>query len=91
MEKLPISGWSNQLTINIEAQSLGNEYRFEDLTELLTDEVISEANAKGGNQYEVEQRTELRKRLASLRLAVAKTSAPEKTELLKKLERVSPE
>ena len=60
-----------------------------DLTELLTDEVIREANTKGGDQYAVEQRTELRKRLASLRLAVAKTSAPEKSELLKKLEKVS--
>ncbi len=58
------------------------------LTELLTDEVIKVANDKGGDKYVVEQRAELRKMLASLRTAVAKTSAPEKTELIKRLERV---
>jgi len=58
------------------------------LTEALTDDVIGEANATGGEKYVVEARTELRKQLASLRLAVAKVSSPEKTELLKKLERV---
>ncbi len=57
------------------------------LTELLTDEVINTANDKGGDQYVVEQRSDLRKMLASLRTAVAKTSAPEKTELLKKLQK----
>ena len=61
------------------------------LTGSLTDEVINEANAKGGDQYVVEQRTVLRKMLASLRLAVAKTSAAEKNELLKKLERITPD
>ena len=60
-----------------------------DLTELLTDEVIKAAKVKGGDQYVVAQRTDLRKMLASLRLALAKTSAAEKTELLKKLEQVS--
>jgi hypothetical protein len=59
------------------------------LNELLTDEVIKTANDKGGDQYAVEQRADLRKLLASLRLAVAKTSATEKTEVLKKLERVT--
>jgi hypothetical protein len=59
------------------------------LNELITDEVIKTANGKGGDQYAVEQRTDLRKQLASLRLAVAKTSAAEKTELLKKLERIT--
>lgn len=59
------------------------------LNEVLTDEVIKMANSKGGDQYVVEQRTELKKMLASLRLALAKTSAVEKRELLKKLERIT--
>ena len=59
------------------------------LNELLTDEVIKRANAEGGDQYAIEERTNLRKLLTSLRLAVAKTSAVEKTELLKKLERIN--
>ena len=58
------------------------------VTEALTDDVIHEANATGGDKYAVDARTELRKQLTSLRLAVAKISSPEKTELLKKLERV---
>ena len=60
------------------------------LTAALTDDVISAANAKGGDKYEVEQRTNLRKMLVSLHAAVAKTSVPEKTELIKKLARVNP-
>ena len=60
------------------------------LNEMLTDEVIKTANSRGGDQYAVEQRTDLRKLLASLRLAVAKTSGAEKTEVLKKLERITP-
>ena len=60
-----------------------------DLNEALTDEVIKEANDNGGDKYVVEQRIELRKTLAALRVALAKTSAPEKTDLLKKLERIS--
>ena len=59
-----------------------------DLAEALTDEVIRSANGKGGDQYEVEQRTQLRKMLTSLRVAAAKTSAPEKTTLLTKLQRL---
>lgn len=59
-----------------------------DLTELLTDGVISAANATGGDKYVVEQRTELRKMLTSLRSALAKTSAAGKSELLKKLQQV---
>ena len=61
-----------------------------DLNELLTDEVIETANGKGGGeQYMVEARTNVRKRLRSLRLALAKVSASsDKAELLKKLERV---
>jgi Bacterial SH3 domain len=59
-----------------------------DLTEMLTDEVIKSANDKGGDKYVVEQRTELKKMLAALRTAVAKTSAPEKAELVKRLQRV---
>lgn len=60
-----------------------------DLTDVLTDEVIKSANDKGGDQYAVEQRNDLRKLLASLRLAVAKTSVAGKAELLKKLERIT--
>ena len=60
------------------------------VTEALTDEVIKAANDQNSSdQYVVVERTELRKAFASLRTALAKTSAPEKTELLKKLERVS--
>lgn len=59
------------------------------LNEVLTDEVIKMANSKDGDKYVVEQRTELRKLLGSLRLAITKTSAAEKNELLKKLARIS--
>ncbi len=59
------------------------------ISEALTDEVITFANAKGGDKYAVEQRTDLKKLLTSLRLAVAKTSAPEKNELVKKLDRIN--
>jgi len=58
------------------------------LSDALTDDVIREANATGGDKYAVEARTALKKQLASLRVAIAKTSAPERTALLKKLERV---
>ena len=57
------------------------------LTEALTDAVIEMANGKGGDKYVVEQRADLRKALTSLRAAVAKTSAPERTELIRKLEK----
>ena len=58
------------------------------LTDLLTDQVVETANAQGGgDQYVLQERTDLRKMLVSLRTAVAKTSAPEKTELLKKLQK----
>lgn len=60
------------------------------LTESLTDEVIRRANDKGGDKYAVEERIALRKDFANLRLVLAKTSAPEKTELLKKLQRITP-
>ena len=58
------------------------------LTEMLTDEVIKSANDTSSEQYAVEYRNTLKKMFASLRTALAKTSAAEKTELLKKLERV---
>jgi hypothetical protein len=58
------------------------------LIEGITDDVIQRANAGGGDQYQVEEQTALRKTFASLRLALAKTSAPEKQELLKKLEKI---
>jgi len=56
--------------------------------EALTDEVIVSANSTGGDKYEVEQRSQLLKLLTSLRAALAKTSAPEKNELLVKLQRI---
>ena len=59
------------------------------LTDVLTDEVIRFANDKGGDKYAVEQRAELKKLLTSLRLAVAKTTAPEKNELMKKLAQIT--
>ena len=59
------------------------------LTDALTDEVISVANSNGGDKYQVEARTSLRKELASLRLAIARVTIPEKTDLLKKLKRVN--
>jgi len=58
-----------------------------DLNAALTEDVISTANSKGGDKYAVEQRTALKKSLADLRLALAKTSAPEKAELERKLRR----
>ena len=60
------------------------------LTEALTDDVIKTANGEGGDPYGVDTRTTLKKELATLRAALAKTSAGEKTELLKKLQRVKP-
>lgn len=56
--------------------------------EALTDEVIDSANSTGGDQYDVEQRSELLKLLTSLRAALAKASAPEKNELVVKLQRI---
>ena len=58
--------------------------------ELFTDDVIRRANDKGGDRYAIEERASLRKLLSSLRLALAKTSAAGKTDLLKKLQRVTP-
>ena len=58
------------------------------LIEGTTDDVITRTNASGGDQYQVGEQTALRKIFASLRLALAKSSAPEKQELLKKLEKI---
>ena len=58
------------------------------LSDALTDGVIETANGKGGDKYAVEQRTELKKSLSNLRLALGKVNAPEKADLLKKLTRV---
>jgi len=58
------------------------------ITEAITEDVIKRTNATGGDQYAVGEQAALKKAFASLRLAVAKASAPEKTELLKKLERI---
>jgi len=58
------------------------------IADVLTDEVIKFANDKGGDKYAVEQRTELKKLLASLRLALAKTTAPEKNDVLIKLNQI---
>jgi len=57
--------------------------------ELITDDVIKRANNKGGDQYAVEEQASLRKLLASLRLALVKTSAAGKSKLLKKLDRIN--
>lgn len=56
--------------------------------ELLTNDVIETANGSGGDQYSVEERKDLKKLIASLRLALAKVTTSEKAELLKKLERI---
>ena len=58
------------------------------LTEALSDEVIKRANSKDPDRYAVEERADLRKMVASLRLALAKVSASEKAELSAKLDRV---
>ncbi len=58
------------------------------LIEGITDDVIQRTNARGGNQYDVQEQTALRKTFATLRLTLAKTSASEKQELLKKLEKI---
>jgi len=58
------------------------------LIEGITDDVIQRTNARGGDQYQVEEQIALRKTFATLRLALAKTSAPEKQELLNKLKRI---
>ena len=55
------------------------------IADVLTDEVIKFATEKGGDKYVVEQRTDLKKLLTSLRLALAKTTAPEKNEVTKRL------
>jgi len=57
-------------------------------SEAITEDVIKRTNATGGNQFDVQEQTNLRKTFASLRLALAKTLAPEKHELLKKLEKI---
>ncbi len=75
--------------LNVHPNGVHAAEAVKNLNELLTDEVIRRANAKGGDRYAVEERTSLRRLLASLRLAVAKTSAAEKAELLKKLQRIT--
>lgn len=59
-----------------------------EMNDALTDGVIEAANGQGGDKYAVEQRTELRKSLGLLRLAVGKTSAAGKDELVRKLGRI---
>ena len=60
-----------------------------DVSDTLTDDVIARANAKGGDQYEVEERVALKKTLTFLRQVLTRSSATEKPELLKKLARVT--
>jgi hypothetical protein len=60
----------------------------QELSEALTNDVIDTANGKDSGKDAVMQRTDLKKTLASLRLALAKTSAEGKDELLRKLNRV---
>lgn len=58
------------------------------IADVLTDEVVKFANDKGGDKYVIEQRTALKKLLGSLRLALAKTTAPEKNDVVRKLDRI---
>jgi hypothetical protein len=58
------------------------------LTEALNDEVINRANAKDGDKYAMQERVDLRKMFTSLRVALNRISAPEKAELIRKLDRV---
>ena len=62
---------------------------FKNLTSAITDDVIKRATDKGGDKYAVEERVQLRRLFGSLRLAITKTSAAEKTELIEKLKRVA--
>lgn len=75
--------------LNVHPKGVHAAEAVKNLNELLTDDVIKRANQKGGDQYAVEEQASLRKLLSSLRLALAKTSVAEKTELLKKLERIT--
>ena len=80
------SGEITYLSLHPNGAHAGEALR--NLAEGLTEEVISSANSTGGDKYDVEQRTHLLKLLRELRAAVAKTSAPEKSELLVKLQRI---
>jgi Bacterial SH3 domain len=75
--------------LNVHPNGVHAAEAVKNLNELVTEEVIKRANARDGDPYAVEERTSLRKLFSSLRLALAKTSAAEKTELLKKLEQVT--
>lgn len=82
-------GWAGAIKyLNLHPNGANASLALKYLNELLTDEVIETANGEGGEQYMVEIRANLKKLLSSLRLALAKVSAPEKAELRKKLERV---
>ena len=83
-----ISGEIKYLSLHPDGAHAAEALR--NLTEALTDEVLAPANRSGGDQYAVEQRTDLRKTLATLRAAVAKTSAAGKDELLRKLQKIKP-
>lgn len=61
-----------------------------DYDELLTDYVVNVVNGKETDPYTVEDRKNVRKLLASLRLALAKSSAAGKTKLLEKLDGITP-
>ena len=58
--------------------------------ELFTDDVIKLTNGKETDPYLVADRANVRKLVSSLRLALAKSSAAEKTKLLTKLDRITP-
>jgi len=75
--------------LNLHPKGAHASVALNNLSELLTEDVIKRANDKGGDQYVVEERTNLRKLLRSLRAALWKTSASEKTELQKKLDRIN--
>ena len=74
--------------LNLHPTGAHADEALKNIAEVLTDEVIKFANDKGGDKYAVQQRTELKKLLASLRLAVAKTTAPEKRDITKRLDQI---
>jgi multidrug resistance efflux pump len=57
---------------------------------LAPEQLDASANRKGGNEYERQEQEALKKALAELRAAVSKAAAPEKADILRRLEQLSP-
>ena len=57
---------------------------------LASEQLAGTLNSKGGDRYVAEARTALRKALADLRAAVARTAAPEKAAVLGRLSQLAP-